>query len=174
MAECIKLVKTTLQLSEEPKAHTTAFDRDLDGFIDKLGEIRLRDPFGEIEQNSRPELPRSSLTQTDAIFSKSLSILEEDLDHLLELEEREATARQGAPVFDNYLNPDDDATPVLGSHQGLMRRPTRSGRLMHWKGTKPSKLLDLSSPRSVTNSSKLPFQEGWPLASSDEVEGLTM
>jgi hypothetical protein len=45
---------------------------------------------------------------------------------------------------------------------------------MHWKGMKPSKLLDLSPPSSITNSSKLSFQEGWPLASSAEEQGLTM
>jgi hypothetical protein len=51
--------------------------------------------------------------------SKSLSALEEDLDLLLQLGEGEATACQGAPVFDDYSDSDDHIMPSLGRHQAL-------------------------------------------------------
>jgi hypothetical protein len=50
---------------------------------------------------------------------------------------------------------------------------TPSSELVYQKGTKPSKLLDLSLPRSATDSGELPFQEGRPLDSFDEEEGQT-
>ena len=54
--------------------------------------------------------------------SKSFSDLEKDLDDLLQLgaEKREATACREAPIYDGYLDFDDDSKPFLGGHQGLM------------------------------------------------------
>jgi hypothetical protein len=45
------------------------------------------------------------------------------------------------------------------------------GRLEHWKGKKPSKFLESSRPRSIIDSGELPFQDGRPLASSNDEEG---
>jgi hypothetical protein len=53
----------------------------------------------------------------------------------------------------------------------LARGSTRSGRLEHWKGRKLSEFLESSPPRSIIDSGELPFQEGRPLASSDDEEG---
>jgi hypothetical protein len=53
-----------------------------------------------------------------------------------------------------------------------MMTPTPSGLLGHRKGTKPSKLLDLSLLRSATDFGELPFQKGRPLDSSNK-EGQT-
>jgi hypothetical protein len=65
-----------------------------------------------------PEKPEPS-----SVFDpKSLSALEEDLDLLLQLGEGEATACQGAPVFDDYLDSDDHITLFLGGHQALARK----------------------------------------------------
>jgi hypothetical protein len=77
------------------------------------------------------------------------------------------------PPFDNFSEYDDDATPLLGGHQGSMKRSTPLGELVHQKGMKPSKLLDLSLPRSATDLGELPFQKGRPLDSSDKEEGQT-
>jgi hypothetical protein len=57
---------------------------------------------------------------------ESLSDLEEDLDCLLKIEEGEATARRGAPVFDNFSDFDNNAMPLLGSHHALIRWSPRS------------------------------------------------
>jgi hypothetical protein len=97
--------------------------------------------------------------------------LEEDFDHLLQLREEEATGHWGATVYDNHSDSATHATPVIGSRQSLARGLTRSGRLEHWKGRKPSKFLESSPPRSIIDSGELPFQEGRPLASSNDDEG---
>jgi hypothetical protein len=51
--------------------------------------------------------------------SKSLSALKEDLDRLLQLREGEAIVPHrggGGGHFDNFLDSDDDATPLVGGH----------------------------------------------------------
>jgi hypothetical protein len=60
---------------------------------------------------------------------------------------------------------------LIGSRQGLARGSTRLGRLVHWKGRKPSKFLESSPPQSIIDSGELPFQEGRPLASFNDEEG---
>jgi hypothetical protein len=117
-----------------------AFNHSFVDFIDQLGEVPSPEPVREIKHNS-----------------KSLSVLEEDLDRLLQLGEGEATVRRGPPVFNYFLDSDDDATPLLGGHQGLMKRSTPLSELLHRKGMKPTKLLDLSLPHSATDSGELPF-----------------
>jgi hypothetical protein len=98
--------------------------------------------------------------------------LEEDFDHLLQLREGEATARRGAAVSNNYSNSATHITSIIGNHQGLVRGPTWSGKLEHWKDVKLPGFLKSSPPRSITDSGELPFQEGRPLALSDgEEEG---
>jgi hypothetical protein len=143
-----------------------AFNHDFDDLINKLGEILPTDLVGKIEQSSRsdptytraaPKLPRLSLTWPKATPTKSLSALEEDLDYLLELGGGEAIAHRGASIFHNFSDSDDDATPLLGSHQGPMIIPTPLGGLGCRKGMKSSKVLDLSLLLSATDSSELPF-----------------
>jgi hypothetical protein len=46
------------------------------------------------------------------------------------------------------------------------------GELTRWKGTKPSKTLNINPPRYATDPDELPFQEGRPLDSSNEEGGL--
>jgi hypothetical protein len=66
---------------------------------------------------------------------RTLSALEEDLDHPPPLEEGEATVRWGVIVFDNYS---DAAAHVT---RGLVRGSDWSGRFGYRKGTKPSRSL---------------------------------
>jgi hypothetical protein len=66
--------------------------------------------FGDSPLLDLPEKPEPS-----SVFdSKCLPAPEDDLDLLLQLEEGEATACQGAPIFDNYSDSDDHITPFLG------------------------------------------------------------
>jgi hypothetical protein len=85
----------------------------------------------------------------EADISGSLSALEKDLDSLLQLEGPEATAHQGA-------------SGCFGSSD-LMIISTPEGCFVHWKGMKPSDLLE-AKDRLVTHLEPLPFQEGRPLA----------
>jgi hypothetical protein len=60
----------------------------------------------------------------EATQSKSLSNLEEDLDHLLKIGGEGATACRGTLVFNNYLNSDakyspTSTTPTSQSQGGL-------------------------------------------------------
>jgi hypothetical protein len=97
---------------------------------------------------------------------RTLSALEEDLDHLLSLREEEATVRRVAIVSDNYS---DSATHMT---RGLVRGSDWSGRFGQRKGMKHSKFLKSSPPRSIATPNELPFQEGRPvLPSDDEDEG---
>jgi hypothetical protein len=85
----------------------------------------------------------------EADISESLSILEKDLDSLLQLDGPEATVRRGD--FGLFCAND----PIISS--------TPEGRFMHWKGMKPSDLLE-AEDRLVAHLEPLPFQEGRPLA----------
>jgi hypothetical protein len=76
---------------------------------------------------------------------KSLSDLEEDLDHLLKIVDEGATACRGAPIFDNYLDSNDNPESFLGSHMGLTITTTPQGRFMYWKGMEPYELLEYDS-----------------------------
>jgi hypothetical protein len=102
--------------SRKPEASTPTRRSNLDEFIDNLNELLLPDLAGEIEMTSvfdvtstraAPGLLGSNSNRfEEATQSESLSDLEEDLDHLLKLRDKGATACRGAPVFDNYLDPD--------------------------------------------------------------------
>jgi hypothetical protein len=124
IVECINLTETTLQhiKPREPKA----FDRDFDDFVGKL------------------KTPKPSPIQSEAVLPKTLFTLEEDFDRLLQLGEEEG--RRGATVYDNHSDSAPHATPIIGSRQILARGSTRSGRVDHWKGRKPSKFLESSPP----------------------------
>jgi hypothetical protein len=108
----------------------------LDEFIDNRDELLLLDLAGEIERmfvfdttstraapgplgsnSNRSEEARTLIpfglrnatsVNEEATWSKSLSDLEKDLDHLLKLEEEGATACWGASIFDNYSDSDDN------------------------------------------------------------------
>jgi hypothetical protein len=85
----------------------------------------------------------------EADISESLSVLETDLDSLLQLRGPEATAHRGASG--------------CFSASDLMITSTPEGRFVHWKGMKPSNLLE-TEDRLVAHLEPLPFQEGRPLA----------
>jgi hypothetical protein len=85
----------------------------------------------------------------EADISESLSALEKDLDSLLQLGGPETTACRGAS---GYIGASD-----------LMITSTSVGRFMHWKGMKPSDILEVED-RFVAHLEPLPFQEGKPLA----------
>jgi hypothetical protein len=87
----------------------------------------------------------------EANSSESLSILEEDLDSLLQ--KPEATARRGA-------------SGCFGANS-LMITSTPEGRFVHWKGMSLSDLLE-ADDRLVGHLEPLPFQEGRPLATVAE------
>jgi hypothetical protein len=113
-----------------------------------------------------------SLTDQDwveTVQPKTLSALEENLDHLPSLGEGKATTCQGAMVSDNHSDP---ATHVT---KGLVRGSDWSGRFGHRKGMKPSRSLKSSPSRFIATPGELPFQEGRPLLPSDnEDEGQAM
>jgi hypothetical protein len=92
----------------------------------------------------------------EADMSESLYALEKDLDCLLQLGGPEATARRGD-------------LGCFGASD-LMITSTPEGRFVHWKGMKPSDLLE-AEDRLVAHLEPLPFQEGRPLATV--VEGST-
>jgi hypothetical protein len=110
----------------------------LDSFQSKDSRIR-----------SRLGLCNLATDLQEADISESLSALEKDLDSLLQLEGPEAIAHLGA-------------WGCFGASD-LMISSTSKGRFMHWKGMKPSDLLE-AEDRLVAHLEPLPFQEGRPLA----------
>ncbi|RLN41037.1 uncharacterized protein C2845_PM01G20280 [Panicum miliaceum] len=97
-----------------------------------------------------------------AIKSEFYSALEKDLDELLEVGDKDATACREAPIFDDYVSDSDpEAEPYLGG-KGLVITSTPEGRFVYWKGMKPSELLG-DDKRLVAHLDSLPFQEGRPL-----------
>jgi hypothetical protein len=89
-------------------------------------------------------------------MSESISTLEKVLDCPLQLGRPEATTRRGAL---GYFGASD-----------LMITSTPKGRFVHWRGMKPSDLLEVED-QLVAHLEPLPFEEGRPLAIV--VEGLT-
>jgi hypothetical protein len=69
---------------------------------------------------------------------------EEDLDHLPQVGGGVATVHRRAPIPVDYSDFINDASPLSSGHQGLKAPSTWSGGLGHRKGTKSSKLPDLS------------------------------
>jgi hypothetical protein len=108
------------------------------------------------------EFPKPCSDWFEAVQPRTLSALEEDLDHLSLLRKGEATARRGAIVSDNYS---DSAAHMTRS---LVRGSDWSGRFGPQKVMKPSRFLKSSPTRSITTSGELPFQEGRPLLPSDD------
>jgi hypothetical protein len=100
--------------------------------------------------------------------------LKENLDNLLKLGDAGATACQEAPVFDKYLDTDDDSETSPGCHLGLTIISTPQGWFVYGKGMESSDLLEFDS-RLVAFTQELPFQEGKPLSPIiEEGEGRTV
>ncbi|RLN42287.1 hypothetical protein C2845_PM01G44920 [Panicum miliaceum] len=108
------------------------------------------------------ELRNAPSTYAEALQSKSLSDLEEDLDLLLKLGDKDATSCREAPVFDAYSDSDDELDSSAFSHLGLSITTTVLGRFVYWKGMEASELLD-DDARLVATIQELPFQKGRPL-----------
>jgi hypothetical protein len=163
----------------KPKTPAAFSESDLDKFVDDLDDLSIHGSAMRIEEESassttssgaattflgldlfQTEDPRSRsrLGQRDlatdlqkANSSESLSILEEDLDSLLQ--NPEATARHGA-------------SGCFGANS-LMITSTPEERFMHWKGMSLSDLLEAEG-RLVAHLEPLPFQEGRPLVTVAE------
>jgi hypothetical protein len=157
------------------KTLAASFHSELDEFVDNLDDLLTHGSARKIEEESafnatpphaatttlgsdslqsvdlrsRSRLdPCNSTTKPqEANNSESLSVLEKDLDFLLQIGKPEATARWGA-------------AGCLGD-DGLMITSTPEGRFVHWKGMK-------LSDRLVAHLEPLPFQEGKPLATTAE------
>ncbi|RLN03008.1 hypothetical protein C2845_PM13G02960 [Panicum miliaceum] len=96
------------------------------------GGQRDRLPFG---------LRNTATVYQEATKSEFYSALEKDLDELLELGDKAATACREAPIFDDYdSDSGPEAEPYSGG-QGLVITSTSEGRFVYWKGMKPSELL---------------------------------
>jgi hypothetical protein len=123
-----------LATSRKPEASTPTRRSDLNEFIDNLNELLLPDLVRHIKKMSvfdatsthaAPELVGSDSNRSrEATQSKSLSDLEEDLNHLLKLKDEGATACRGPPVFDNYSDSNEEyssisTTPSSQSRGGL-------------------------------------------------------
>jgi hypothetical protein len=161
----------------KPKTPVADPHSDLDKFVDDLDDLSIHasaarikvdsasgvtssgavatflglDSFQSKDLHSRSRLGPCSLSTDlqEADISRSLSTLEKDLDSLLQLEGLKATARRGV-------------SGCFGTND-LMIISTPEGRFMHWKGMKPSDLLE-AEDQLVAHLEPLPFQEGRPLA----------
>jgi hypothetical protein len=147
---------------------------DLDKLVDDLDNLSIHASAARIEVESASSATSSGAVATflglDSFQSKdsrsqsrlglrnlATDLQEADiLDSLLQLGGPEATARRGA-------------LGCFGAGD-LMITSTPEGRLVHWKGMKPSDLLE-AEDRLVAHLEPLPFQEGRPLATM--VEGST-
>jgi hypothetical protein len=172
------------------EASVAAQCSDLDKFIDNLArEIEEDSAVDATSTHAAPGLLRSSSIRSEeertrlpfglcnaaSVYreltqSEFLSALEEDLDNLLKIGDEGATTCQEAPVFDKYLDSDDDSETSPGCHLGLTITSTQHGRFVYWKGMEPSELLEFDS-RLVVFTQELPFQEVKPLSPIIEEEG---
>jgi hypothetical protein len=114
--------------SRKPDASTSTRSSDLDKFIDNLDELLLPDLARQIERTSifdatstrvAPGLLGSDSNRfEEAMQSKSLSNLEEDLDRLLRIRHEGATACRGALIFDNYSNSNEECPSTTSWSRG--------------------------------------------------------
>jgi hypothetical protein len=99
--------------SRKPEASTSTLFSDLDEFVDNLDELLLPDLARQIERTSVFDatstratlgLLRSNSNRSEgATQSMSLSDLEENLDRLLKIQYKGATACRGGPHFRTLL-----------------------------------------------------------------------
>jgi hypothetical protein len=163
----------------KPKTSTAGPSSNLDKFVDDLDDLSNHasaaktkvesasgttsssaattflglDSFQSRDSRNRSRLGQRNLATDlqEANSSESLSILEEDLDFLLQ--KPEATARRGD-------------SGCFGANS-LMVTSTPEGCFAHWKGMSLSDLLE-AEDRLVAHLEPLPFQEGRPLATMVE------
>jgi hypothetical protein len=167
-----------------PKTFATDPRSDLDKFVDELDNLPFHAFAAQIEMEFAPSSTSSGVATTspsldlsqsrdlhsrsqlgsckpatdlqEANVSGSLSMLEKDLDLLLQDGKPEATACRGAS---GCSGPGD-----------LVITSLPKGRIVHWRGMMLSDLLE-GEGRLVAHLEPLPFQEGRPLATA--VEGWT-
>jgi hypothetical protein len=153
----------------------------IDKFVDELDNLPLHTSAAQIEMESAPVSTSSGVVTTspgldlfqsrdphsrsqlgscepatdpqEANVSGSLSMLEKDLDLLLQDGKPEATACRGAL---GCSGPGD-----------LVITSLPKGRIVHWRGMMLSDLLEAEG-RLVAHLEPLPFQEGRPLATAAE------
>jgi hypothetical protein len=112
------------------------------------------DSFQSRDLHSRSQLGSCKpATDQQANISGSLSMLEKDLDFLLQDEKPEATTCRGA-------------SDCSGASD-LVITSLPEGRIVHWRGMVLSDLLEVEG-RLVAHLKPLPFQEGRPLAAAAE------
>jgi hypothetical protein len=164
-----------------PKTFAADPRSGLDKFIDELDNLPLHTSAAQIEMESAPSSTSSGVATTtpgldlfqsrdlhgrsqlgpyksatdlqEANESGSLSMLEKDLDLLLQDGNPEATVCRGAS---GCSGPGD-----------LVITSLPKGRIMHWRGMMLSDLLEAKG-RLVAPLEPLPFQEGRPLATTAE------
>jgi hypothetical protein len=164
-----------------PKTSAADPRSGLDKFIDELYNLPLQTSVAQIEMESAPSSTsfgvattspgldlfqsrdlhgrfqlgpcKSTTDSQEANVSGSLSMLEKDLDLLLQDRNPEATACRGAS---GCSDPGD-----------LMITSLPKGRIVHWRGMMLSNLLEVEG-RLVAHLEPLPFQEGRPLATAAE------
>jgi hypothetical protein len=162
-----------------PKTFAADPRSDLDKFVDGLDSLPLHASATQIEMESTPGSTSSSVAVTspgldlfqsrdlhsrsqpssckpatdlqEANVFGSLSMLEEDLDFLLQDGKLEATACRGA-------------SGCSGTGD-LVITSLPEGRIMHWRGMMFSDLLEAEG-RLVAHLEPLPFQEGRTLATA--------
>jgi hypothetical protein len=165
----------------KPKTSAADSCSNLDKFIDGLGNLPLHASATQIKMESAPDSTSSSVAATspgldlfqsrdlhsrsqcgsckpatdlqEANVSRSLFMVEKDLDFLLQDGMPEATACRGASGCSRTGD--------------LVITSLPEGRIMHWKGMVLSDLLEAEG-RLVAHLEPLPFQEGRPLATTAE------
>jgi hypothetical protein len=164
-----------------PKTSAADPRNDLDKFVDGLDNLPLHASTTKIEAETAPGSTSSSVAATslgldsfqsrdlhsqsqlssckpttdlqEANVSGSLSMLEKDLDFLLQDGKPQATACRGA-------------LGCFGAGD-LVITSLPEGRIVHWRGMVLSDLLE-AEDRLVAHLEPLPFQEGRPLATAAE------
>jgi hypothetical protein len=164
-----------------PKTFAADPRSGLDKFVDELNNLPLHTSTAQIKMESAPSSTSSGVVTTspgldlfqsrdlhgrsqlgpcklatdlqEANVSGSLSMLEKDLDLLLQDGNPEATACRGAS---GCSGPGD-----------LMITSLPKERIVHWRGMMLSNLLEAEG-RLVAHLEPLPFQEGRPLATAAE------
>jgi hypothetical protein len=166
----------------KPKTSAADLHSDLDKFVDDLDDLSTCVSAMKIGVESAPGSTSSSVVATslgldsfqskglrnrspgfgsrnsatdlkEANVSGSFSMLEKDLNFLLQVRRPEATTCRGA-------------SGCFGASD-LMITPMPGGRIVHWRGMALSDLLEAEG-RLVAHLEALPFQEGRPLATTAE------
>jgi hypothetical protein len=165
-----------------PKTFAVDPRSNLDKFVDGLDNLPLHAFAAQIEMESAPGSTSSGVATTSPVLdlfqfrdlhsrsqlgsckpatdlqeanvSRSLSMLEEDLDFLLQDGKPQATACR-------------EASGCSGTGD-LVITSLPEGRIVHWRGMMLSDLLEAEG-QLVAHLEPLPFQEGRPLATTAEV-----